>query len=104
MKVLSPNDTNHQITFIPRFNIIDGNDVEMELYNEETSITTTYTITSVVSDGYVYLDFTETFINNSNFQIKIIRSDDILYRGKLFITDQTSNLQQYEITKDVFTL
>jgi hypothetical protein len=101
MKVLSPENTEHEIVFIPRF-YFDG-EVVMSLYNEETSVTTTYEVTPTTTDGYVYLEFEEDFINNSNFQIKITFDDEVVFRDKLFITDQT-DLQQYEITKDVFTL
>jgi len=101
MKVLSPNDIEHELILIPRFNITG--DVVMELYNEETSQTISQTLTPITIDGYVYIDFEQTFVNNSNFQIKILSNDEVVYRGKLFITDQT-DLQQYEITKDVFTI
>jgi len=101
MKILNPIDTEHEIVFIPRF-YFDG-DVVLSLYNEESSVTTTYDLTPITIDGYVYINFEEAFINNSNFQIKITSDDEIVYRGKLFITDQT-DLENYQITKDVFTL
>lgn len=75
----------------------------MELYNEETSETLSYDLITVTEDGYVYINFEQEFINNSNFQIKIISENEIAYRGKLFVTDQT-DLQDYKITKDIFTL
>jgi hypothetical protein len=28
---------------------------------------------------------------------------EIIYRGKLFITDQSNDTQEYKITKDIFT-
>ncbi len=101
MKVLSPDNTEHEIVFIPRY-YFEGV-VVLELYNEETSQTLTYELTPITIDGYVYINFEQEFINNSNFQIKILKEEDVVYRGKLFITDQT-DLEQYEITKDVFTL
>jgi len=101
MKVLNSNDTEHEIIFIPRF-YFEG-DVVMELYNEEKSTTETFTITPITIDGYVYIDFEKEFTNNTNCQITITSDDEIVYRGKLFVTDQT-DLQEYKITKDVFTL
>jgi len=101
MKVLSPENTEHEIVFIPRF-YFEGA-VVMSLYNEETSVTTTYNVTPNTADGYVYLEFEEDFINNTNFQIKITIDDEVVFRDKLFITDQT-DLENYQITKDVFTL
>lgn len=102
MKIVSPNDTEHEIIFIPR-GYING-DVVLELYNEETSVTTTHELTPITVDGYVYLNFEQEFINKSNYQIKVTSNTDIIYRGKLFVTDQISDLQDYKITKDVFTL
>jgi len=101
MKVLSPLVTEHEIVFIPRF-YFDG-DVVLSLYNEETSVTTTHELTPTTTDGYVYIEFEQELINNTNFQIKITSDDEVVYRGKAFVTDQT-DLQQYEITKDVFTI
>lgn len=101
MKVLNSANTNHEIILIPRF-YFEG-EITMELYNEETSETLTYTLTPVTTEGYVYISFTQEFDNNSNFQIKILVENEIAYRGKLFVTNQT-DLQEYKITKDVFTL
>lgn len=101
MKVLNSANTSHEIVFIPRY-YFDG-DITMELYNEETSETLTFTLTPITIDGYVYINFDQEFDNNSNFQIKMLSDDVIVYRGKLFVTDQT-DLQEYKITKDIFTL
>ncbi len=101
MKVLSPLNTEHQLVIIPRF-YFEG-EITMGLYNEETSNTLTYYLTPITENGYVYISFKQEFINNSNFQIKIISNNGIAYRGKLFVTNQT-DLQEYKITKDVFTL
>lgn len=101
MKVLNSADTNHEIVFIPRYYFTG--DIAMELYNEETSETLTFNLTPITIDGYVYINFTQSFDNNSNFQIKILSSEQIVYRGKLLVTDQT-DLQEYKITKDIFTI
>lgn len=101
MKVLNSSDTNHEIIFIPRY-YFDG-DITMELYNEETSETLSFVLTPITIDGYVYINFTQAFDNNSNFQIKMLSGTEIVYRGKLFVTNQT-DLQEYKITKDIFTL
>lgn len=101
MKVLNSVNTNHEIIIIPRF-YFEG-EITMELYNEETKETLTFEIMPVTDNGYLYISFTQEFDNNSSFQIKIIVEEGIAYRGKLFVTDQT-NIQEYKITKDVFTI
>lgn len=102
MKVVNSEVTNHEIVFIPRFYF--SGDVTMELFNEESSEVLTFNLTPLTLDGYCYISFTQAFDNNSNFQIKITSGSDIAYRGKLFATNQTEDLQNYKITKDIFTL
>lgn len=102
MKVVNSESTSHEIVFIPRFYFTG--EVTMELFNEETGETLTFELTPITIDGYVYINFEQAFDNNSNLQIKILSGDEIAYRGKLFATNQTDNLQEYKITKDIFTL
>ena len=102
MKILSPLDVTHEITLIPRFYPVG--DISLELYNEDTSESDTLTITPLITDGYLYLTFDFTFINNTNYRLTMLDEDEaICYRGKLFITDQT-DLENYKVTKDIFTL
>ena len=86
---------------MPRF-YFQG-EIIMELYNEETSEKLTYSLMPITQNGYVYISFIQDFINNSNFQIKILFDNEVAYRGKLFVTNQI-DLQEYKITKDIFTL
>lgn len=101
MKVLNSADTDHEIIFIPRY-YFEGN-VTMILYNEETGQNYETILEPITVDGYVYINFSKTFLNNSSYQIKILSGEEIVYRGKVFVTDQT-DLQDYKITKDIFTL
>lgn len=102
MKVINSENTSHKIIIIPRFYFTG--DVSMDLFNEETGETLTFELTPLTIDGYVYITFDQAFDNNSNLQIKITSGDEIAYRGKLFATNQTDNLQEYKITKDIFIL
>lgn len=102
MKVLSPLNTEHEIVLIPRY--YSYGSISLELLNEYSDELFTYELTPVISGGYLYLNFTQAFDNNSNFRIKVIFEDEIIYRGKLFVTDQSDDLQDYKITKDIFTL
>jgi hypothetical protein len=101
MKVLNPLNTEHEIILIPR--VYPVGNITLNLYNEESDEILTYEIMPLITDGLMYLSFTETFINKSNYRIVILDDTDIIYRGKLFITDQT-DLENYKITKDIFTL
>jgi hypothetical protein len=101
MNLLSPTTVNHTLKIIPRF--YTQEDVIMNLWNEEKKTDTDYIIEPVLLDGYMYLSFEQGFINNTNFQVKVTINNDVLYRGKLFITDQLNTTQTYKITKDVFT-
>lgn len=101
MNILPPTTTSHTLKIIPRYYTED--DLTMTLFNEESKVSTDYIIEPLVLDGYMYISFVQGFINNSSYQINIHMDDDIVYRGKLFITDQSSNTQGYKITKDVYT-
>lgn len=99
MKVINPNNTNHSITVIPRFD--NYGVLTLNLYNEATADSTDVVITSVDNDGYLELDFTYDFTENDKYQIKLIDSNnEIVYRGKLLATTQET--QEYQLTKDLF--
>lgn len=93
MKVLNPNDTNHILKFVPRFS--PDENLVFELKNEATKVSEILTFLYIFDNGILTIDFDYNFINKSNFQIKLIQDNEVIYRGKLFITDQT-NLQEYE--------
>lgn len=101
MTVLNPDTTNHEIKIIPRF-YADG-DVVLELQNEDSKEVITIELPHQTIDGYMYLSFAQSFKDNSNYRIKITQAGEVAYRGKLFVTNQT-DLQDYKISKDVFTI
>lgn len=101
MKILNPIDTEHEIVLIPRFYV--SGDVVLELTDETTKEIIMHTLTPITIDGFMYINFTETFINNQKFQIKITENNEIVFRGILFVTDQSSDTQNYKISKGVFT-
>jgi hypothetical protein len=103
MKILSPLAVNHEIVIIPR-KYVNGS-VLLILKNEENNEILEYIPIKLTVDGYMYISFTESFINNSNYQITVFEesTNEIIYRGKLFITDQSNETQEYKITKDIFT-
>ena len=85
MKVLNPNNANHTISFIGRYE--STGDVQLYLYNESTTEVFTDTYASIITDGYTSLTFPYTFTEGQKFQIKILNDNlDVLYRGKLIAT------------------
>lgn len=101
MKILNTLDTEHEIIFIPRAYV--NGDVVLELTNEITKLTILKTLTPITIDGYCYVNFTETFDNNSKFQLKISINDEVIFRGIVFVTDQSDDTQNYKISKGIFT-
>ena len=102
MNILSPTDTNHQLKIIPRYYPVGS--ITLELKNEASGMPTTIEVTPVVLDGYMYLDFQMVLTDNSSYQIKITANNEVVYRGKLFVTNQSDNTQAYKISKDIFRI
>lgn len=103
MIVLNSDNTSHSFKIIPR--VYDLFNVTMELYNEETSITSTEILSKTLVNGYLECSFTKEVQKNSNYRVKIYNNsnDVVYYRGKMFFTNQT-DLQNYRITNDYMTL
>jgi hypothetical protein len=101
MKIINPIDTEHELILIPRYYV--SGDVSLELTNEFTKEVNTYALTPITIDGYMYLNFTDTFDNNSKFQIKVTDNQNVLFRGILFVIDQSEDTQNYKTSKGVFT-
>jgi hypothetical protein len=92
MKILNHNQTNHSLSFVPRF--MPSVNLFFELKNEVTKIVSIVPILFVYENGICTVNFDFIFIDKSNFQIKFTQDNEVIYRGKLFITNK--NLQDYE--------
>tara|TARA_R100001230_G_C5659107_1_gene163828 strand:- start:914 stop:1231 length:318 start_codon:yes stop_codon:yes gene_type:complete len=100
MKVLSPTDTEHRLTIIPRA-YPDFAFVTMALVREATDEIINIPIHTTVENGYMHIYFTYAdFKEGESYSIQLGKSDNIHYRGKLFITDQPT--QDYKQTKDLY--
>jgi len=97
MKVLSPNNTTHSISLIPRY--YPDNDIIFTLYNESTSTSTVVANTYAIVNGLLTITFDYTFTNKDKFKFKL-EENSVVYRGKLLITEQGT--QDYKITKDLY--
>lgn len=85
MKVVNPNNSEHTIIFIPRFEI---SNVSFNLYNEFTRENTDVAVTPSFIDGFLSLTFNYTFVEGDKYQLKVTDNDVVMYRGKLFATSQ----------------
>lgn len=102
MTIINPESTQHQLKVIPRF--YPSGAVILKLTDKEAKTTHQPEIETSVLDGYMYITFTHTFLDNSSYSIEVLKDDDVVYRGKLFATTQAGNTQDFKITKDIFTI
>jgi len=100
MIVLNPNTTTHLFKVIPRSYTYD--ELTFNLTNEETGETTEEAIYYLLEDGYLYCSLEKNLSNNSNYTLKITNNDFVIFRGKIFVTNQET--QNFRITKDYLTI
>ena len=86
MKVVNPNNTNHDVKLISRVYPVETLDVL--LYNESTQIETSVPNAYIVQNGFLNLNFDFTFVEGDRFQIKILELTNVIYRGKLIATSE----------------
>lgn len=98
MKVVDPNDTTHSITLIPRFDTDEL--LTLILYNEVTKTETTVTNTHQTVNGNLVITYDFTYENKDRYQIKILEGNDIVYRGKIIATDQTT--QDFKLEDELY--
>tara|TARA_R110000772_G_C13310212_1_gene439969 strand:- start:14893 stop:15198 length:306 start_codon:yes stop_codon:yes gene_type:complete len=98
MKVLLPSNTTHTIIIEPRF--YPTSTIDIELYNEYTKEVSTPTITYVTTNGLTSCTFDLVVTEGQRFQIKILEGVNVVYRGKAYVTSQTT--QDFELTKDTY--
>lgn len=94
MKVVLPADSEHTIIFIPR--VYPTGALSFFLLNESDKVETLVPQTYVTTDGLIFLTFTFTFAERDKYQIRILEGTEVIYRGKLFATDQEP--QEFRIT------
>ena len=99
MKIVNPNNENHDIQLIPRYYPTD--EITVELYNEATKIKYIVENIYVVDNGYLNLNFDFTFTEKDRFSIKITDVNGVVYRGKIYATagetqDYKQSISRYE--------
>lgn len=98
MKVVNPANTSHEIVIIPRQ--YTYTDLVLELYNEETQLSEIVTNTFSTEDGLLTVGFDYDFIDGQKFQIKITEESEVLYRGKLIATTQST--QTFKASNELY--
>ena len=116
MKILNPDNTTHYITLQPRFDPTSV--LTLELTNEVTKEVIVIGLNTdfdadlsgelemvfgfvgniyVLENGVLVITFDLEVLESDRFTIKITQEDIVIYRGKVFVTNQ--NPQEYKLTK-----
>lgn len=98
MKVLLPSETTHTIYLIPRF--YPSGVLSMVVVKEGVNTSETITPTYIVNGGIISLTFDLVGLEQSRFSVKILENDNVIYRDKLFFTEQTP--QDFKLTKNTY--
>ena len=83
---------------IPRYT--PTNSLTFTLYNEATNESETVSNSYSVTDGKLSLMFTYTFTDRDERAFSIKETDEVVYRGKLIVTDQET--QDYKETNGLY--
>lgn len=102
MTVLNPNNTTHTLKIIPRF--YPSGNVTLDITREDYSPGFSLLLLPIIQDGYMYLPFDHEFENASSWSVKVSESDEVVYRGKIYVTDQSDDTQGFKLSKDIFVL
>jgi len=103
MKILNFVTFNQTIKFIPRF-YPESINLDFEFYNESTRETTTESSEYDTINGYItyaFSRFDRSYNNNDTIQFKVLEGEDVVYRGKLFVTTQET--QEYKLTQGLYS-
>lgn len=98
MKVINPAVTVHEMVIVPRY--YPSLALTLQLLEEATRVTTTPTVTYRITNGKLYITFTNTFLDKQKYQIKLLEGANVVYRGKIWVTTQTP--QDFSLTEGVY--
>ena len=94
MTVLNPNNTQHEFNVICR--TLDSVNIDLVLYNEDTREETTLTTDALLNNEVLNIIIDLECTEGQVFSFKLVNDiDEVIYRGKFFVTSQTS--QEYKI-------
>jgi hypothetical protein len=93
MIVIDPNDASHDLRVIPR--VYNNNANTITLYDENRRTTSTPSNVKAISNGYATYTLSLTVVEGDSFSVKIVEGSTVIWRGRIFATDQTT--QSYQI-------
>lgn len=99
MRVVKISETTHTIGIVPRY--YDFSDAVLTLTNTATNESEVLEHTEVINAGVLDLGFTYQFKERDKFTIKLVEGSEVIYRGKLFATEQSP--QEFDITVNYFS-
>ena len=98
MIVINPNNTVHLIKLIPRFYPTES--IVFNLFNEALQTSENLDNEYMTVNGITSIGFDLECIEGAKYQIKITESDEVVFRGKLFVTSQ--NTETFKASKDLY--
>ena len=98
--IINPTNTEHTISFVPRFYPIGGFSYKMvdsvSNYEEEDEVLDYATNT----EGKIEFTMEADVISETRYKLTIKEGDEIVYRGIVIATSQ--NTQDYQLTNDKY--
>ena len=98
MIVINPNNTAHVIKLIPRFYPTET--IVFNLFNEALQTSQNIDNEYLTVNGITSIGFDLECIEFAKYQIKITENNDVVFRGKLFVTSQ--NPETFKASKDLY--
>lgn len=97
MIVINPDNTVHELIFIPRY---DVESVTLILRNKETDETETTTQGTTYANGYMTISLTKDVLETQSYEMEVRDEETVLFRDKIFCTSQT-DLENYQVNPDI---
>jgi hypothetical protein len=99
MKVIDFSNTTHTLVLIPRYYPTGA--ITLELTEEATQTLEVVANTYSTTDGNLSIVFDYDFTGKDKFAMTLKETNEIVYRGKLVVTDQEP--QDYKQTNTLYT-
>jgi len=101
MKILKLN-TPFEISAVPRIALVSSDVLIFTARNENTNVSFNYTLIWSIVSGRLVFELPNTnpdFIAGNKYEIFIKRIDEIVYRGKMIIVKEDTDIQNYTPSK-----
>jgi len=101
MKILTTSTSPQDLIVIPRTSS-PYTDLVLTLTNENTKVSTAYNVTADYLYGYMTISNAFTLTEGTFYTFKIEDNGDLIFRGKIFCTDQTE-FDKFTVNDGEFT-